>query len=72
MANQATPAKKGFFARTKDYFKSVVSELKKVTWPSKKEICRYVVVVIGVCAAFALLFWLIDTAILALLGLIMG
>ena len=72
MATQATQAKKGFFARTKDYIKSVVSELKKVTWPSKKEICRYVVVVIGVCAAFALLFWLIDTAILALLGLIMG
>ena len=33
-ANQAT-AKKGLFARIRDYFKGVVSELKKVSWPTK-------------------------------------
>ena len=65
-----TAAKKGFFARIKDYFKGVVAEMKKVAWPSKKDLYKYTLVVIVVCAAFALLFWLLDTAFLALLGLI--
>lgn len=70
MANQTTSVKKGFFARIGSYFKSVVSELKKVSWPTKKETTKYTLVVLVVCAAFALLFWLIDTGILGLLGLI--
>ena len=70
-ANQAT-AKKGLFARIRDYFKGVASELKKVTWPSKKDLYRYTLVVIAICAAFAILFWIMDTGILGLLGLIVG
>ena len=70
MADNSAVQKKGLFARIKDYVRGVVSELKKVTWPTKKETSKYMAVVIGVCAAFALLFWVIDTGILALLGLI--
>ncbi len=70
-ANQAT-AKKGLFARIRDYFKGVVSELKKVTWPTGKDLYRYTLVVIAICAAFAILFWIMDTGILGLLGLIVG
>ena len=33
----------------------------------QKETYKYTLVVIVVCAAFALLFWLLDTAFLALL-----
>ena len=65
-----TVAKKGFFSRIKDYFKGVGAELKKVAWPTKKETYKYTLVVIVVCAAFAVLFWLLDTIFLALLGLI--
>jgi preprotein translocase subunit SecE len=68
-ANQAT-AKKGLFARIRDYFKGVASELKKVTWPTKKDLYRYTLVVIAICAAFAILFWIIDTGILGLLSLV--
>ena len=68
-ANQAT-AKKGLFARIRDYFKGVVSELKKVTWPTSKDLYRYTLVVIAICAAFAILFWIIDTGILGLLSLV--
>ena len=63
-------AKKGFFAKIKDYFTGVRSEMKKVSWPSRKETWKYTLVVIIVCAAFALLFWILDTIFLALLGLI--
>ena len=62
--------KKGFFARAKDYFKGVGAELNKVAWPTKKETYKYTLVVIVVCAAFAILFWLLDTIFLALLNLI--
>ena len=68
-ANQAT-AKKGLFARIRDYFKGVISELKKVTWPTSKDLYRYTLVVIAICAAFAILFWIIDTGILGLLSLV--
>ncbi|MBO4819394.1 MAG: preprotein translocase subunit SecE [Firmicutes bacterium] len=68
-ANQAT-AKKGLFARIRDYFKGVVSELKKVSWPTSKDLYRYTLVVIAICAAFAILFWIIDTGILGLLSLV--
>ena len=69
MAEQAVVKKKGF-ARIADYFKGVIAELKKVAWPTKKETYKYTLVVIVVCAAFAVLFWLLDTVFLALLGLI--
>ena len=65
-----TVAKKGFFTRIKDYFSGVRSEMRKVSWPSKTETWKYTLVVIIVCAAVALLFWILDTIFLALLGLI--
>jgi len=71
MAEQAV-AKKGFFARVKDYFKGVSAEMKKVAWPSKKDTYKYTLVVLAVCAGFAILFWVLDTAFLAVLELIVG
>ena len=65
-----TVAKKGLFARLKDYLKGVSAEMKKVAWPTKKETYRYTLVVLVVCAAFAILFWLLDTGFLAILDLI--
>ena len=51
----------------KDYFKGVKLEMKKVVWPTKKEVVSYTGVVIVTCAVFALGFWLIDTGVLAAL-----
>ena len=51
----------------KEYFKSVQVEMKKVVWPTKKEVASYTAVVIATCAVFALGFWLIDTGVLAAL-----
>ena len=39
-------AKPGFFARTKKYFAQVRSEMKRVVWPSKKELVNYSVTVV--------------------------
>ena len=53
--------------RIAEYFKGVRTELKKVVWPTKNELSKYTVVVLAVCAFFALFFWILDTGILALL-----
>ena len=55
-----------------DYLKGVKTELKKVVWATKKETINYTVVVLAVCAFFALFFWLLDTGFLALLGAALG
>ena len=55
-----------------EYFKGVKLEMKKVVWPSKKEVISYTAVVIVTCAIFALGFWLIDTGVLAALRAVLG
>ena len=56
----------------REYFRGVRTEMKKVVWPTRKEVVEYTGVVIAVCAAFALLFWVIDTGVLAALKAILG
>ena len=65
--------KPGFFTRAKNWlvalparisgaFKNMVSELKKVAWPSKKDLINYSIVVIGFVVGLALIVGLLDTA----------
>ena len=49
----------------KEYFKGVKLEMKKVVWPTKKELGSFTAVVLITCAAFAIVFWAIDTSVLA-------
>ena len=56
----------------KEYFRGVSTEMKKVVWPTRSEVVSYTAVVIAVCAAFALIFWAIDTGILAALKAVLG
>ena len=53
-----------------DYYKGVKTEMKKVVWPTKKEVASYTGIV--TCAIFALGFWLIDTGVLAALRAVLG
>ena len=66
-------SEQGFFARAKNWivalpgrvsaaFKNMVAELKKVAWPSKKDLVNYSVVVIGFVVALAVIVGLLDTA----------
>lgn len=67
----AVPAKRKK-GSLKEYFKGVRLEMKKVVWPTRKELSSYTVVVLVVCGFFALGFWLIDTGFLALLKRVFG
>lgn len=64
MAKTAAGKRSG---KIKEYLKGVRIEFKKVIWPTKKETYRYTLVVGGVCAVFALLFWFLDTGFLFIL-----
>ncbi len=56
----------------KEYFKGVKLEMKKVVWPTKKELGSYTVVVLVTCLVFALAFWAIDSGFLAILKALLG
>ncbi|UFJ40639.1 preprotein translocase subunit SecE [Brevibacillus humidisoli] len=60
------------FRRTGEFFGDVVSELKKVRWPNRKELTTYSLVVLVTVTLLALFFYLIDLGISRLIELILG
>lgn len=73
-AKKKAPAaqKKNNKGGLKEYFKGIKLEMKKVVWPTKKEIGSYTAVVLFTCAFFAIGFWLIDMGVLAALKAVLG
>lgn len=55
--------KPGPFARVRNYFASVRSEMRRVTWPSKKELINYSVVVCVSLAIVGVVIALLDFVI---------
>jgi preprotein translocase subunit SecE len=47
-------------AQTKSYIEDLQSEMRRVTWPSWKQVRATTVVVIIAVFAFALYFWVVD------------
>lgn len=62
-----TGAKKG---RIGTYFKGVKAEMKKVIWPSKKELINYTGVVVLISAIVGVVVWVLDMGIHRLLSII--
>jgi preprotein translocase subunit SecE len=64
MANDVKTAKKenkpSLFARIGRYFKDVVGELKKVTWPTGKDLAKYTATVLGFIVLFAIVIGVLD------------
>lgn len=69
---RAKTAVKGFVARITKFFRDTKSELKKVVWPSKKDIKTNTIVVIVCVVIAAAAMILLDTIFGGLLGLIIG
>ena len=70
MANAEKKEKIGFFKRIGNFFKRIGRffknmwhELKKVTWPTKKELINATLAVMCFVAAFTLIIWLMDLAV---------
>ncbi len=52
--------KKKFFARIADWFRGMKSELKKVVWPSWKQIVNNSAVVLAAIVACSIILWAFD------------
>ncbi len=50
------------FKQLGDYFKGAIAEMKKVSWPSKKQTMNYSLIVIGMSVAVAVFFGILDYA----------
>lgn len=57
--------------RLTGFFRDVVREMKKVSWPKRKELVRYTITVITTVAFFAIFFAIVDLGISELLRLIL-
>lgn len=60
MATEKTAKKPSVFAKIGRFFKDIVGELKKVVWPSKKQVINNTIVVIVVVILSSLGISLID------------
>lgn len=52
--------KNGFFKRVAKYFREMKSELKKVVWPSKKQLINNTVVVVLCSIVVGVFIWIFD------------
>lgn len=65
----AETKKKG---KVKRYFKELVSEFKKLEWPTKSKVFNNTLVVIAMMLFVTLLVWLLDLGFSELLKFILG
>lgn len=54
--------KEGFFTRVGNFFRGVGVELKKVVWPTKKELINFEIAVIVFSLIAAVSIWIFDIA----------
>ncbi|HLG28523.1 preprotein translocase subunit SecE [Paenisporosarcina macmurdoensis] len=50
-------------ANISGFFGNVVSEMRKVSWPKRKELTRYTVIVLSTVVVMAIFFSIIDLGI---------
>jgi preprotein translocase subunit SecE len=54
------------------FFQDVGREMKRVSWPTRKELTRYTWVVLGTVAFIAVFFFVVDYAISELVRIVLG
>ena len=78
MANEKTVAKESFLTKVAGFFKNKIAkafkdmwhELKKVTWPSKKDLITYSIVVVVFMVFMAIVIGLLDLGATELVDLL--
>ncbi len=59
-------------ALTLRYFGDIVSELRRVVWPSRQETTRLTIMVIAVAAVIGLFLGIVDMGFSRLMGVVLG
>lgn len=72
-AVKAKPKKEHkFFGRFSHFFKDLKSEVKKVVWPTKKQVKNNTLVVLGFMAVAAVFLWIVDGILGLIVQLVFG
>lgn len=71
-AKKKKDEKPGFFGRIRNYFRAVRTEMRRVTWPRKKELVNYSLVVIASLVVVGVVIAVLDFVIGEGLFLISG
>lgn len=58
--------------KTSKFFKDVSTEMKRVSWPKRKELVRYTIVVIATVLFVSVFFAIVDFGISSLIKLILN
>ncbi len=53
--------------RLTNFFRDVAREMKKVSWPKRKELTRYTITVVTTVLFVTVFFWIVDMGISELL-----
>ncbi len=53
------------------YYKDVRAELKKVHWPSRKELYLYSSIILAMVVVIGIFFWALDTGFTAILRVLL-
>ncbi|MEK3798938.1 preprotein translocase subunit SecE [Peribacillus sp. FSL H8-0477] len=56
--------------RITDFFRNVAREMKKVSWPKRKELTKYTIIVITTVMFMALFFTVVDFGLSKLIRLV--
>lgn len=59
-----------FMKRLTEFFRGVAREMRKVSWPKRKELTKYTIVVISTVVIMSLFFGVIDLGISELIRLV--
>lgn len=59
-----------FFKRIGKFMQEVRGELRKVNWPTKKEFSIFTGIVLSAVLVIGAFFWILDTAFLGILQLV--
>ncbi|OIJ17122.1 preprotein translocase subunit SecE [Anaerobacillus alkalilacustris] len=62
----------GVVKKSNEFLRDVVKELKRVSWPSRKELTRYTGVVVATVVFIAIYFAIVDLGISSLIRFILG
>jgi len=61
-----------FFKRVGKFLQEVKSELKKVSWPTRREFGVFTGIVLSAVIVIGVFFWILDSIFIAVLQLVIG
>ena len=70
--NEVQSEEKGFFARIPQFYRQVVSELRRVVWPTRRQVTTYTVVVMAFVTFMIAVIGVFDVVLAKLIFWIFG